>query len=290
MEQTIQELWALPINMKELPYDFHGYKLFTSDKLKLKFFEAILATSWGKYHAKNVNRLLKTGNIVPVIMNKGIISFLAKKFFSMDWSKEVQGLYSGELNKVLVFIDNNSNWMGVSSNKNIVKTTLHECMHLSANSNMNGFMKIMKPTFQTYYSSYYADIFSCENVNADKIVKTMVKLEGIFNSTLQSKLIKEIMDATSKSKLDKEEYENILKDLFTITRNFPLNPNLIMRYYSKYYHIFGPLNTAYMKTFKERNSYTSPVQELWALSEVAAVMVELLPVDPRVAKVLSNIK
>ena len=67
-------------------------------------------------------------------------------------------------------------------------------------------------------------------------------------------------------------------------------PNLLMRYYGKYYHIFGPLNKAYMQTFKERNSYTSPAQELWAISEVTAVMVELLPVDQRVSKLLTNIK
>jgi len=45
-----------------------------------------------------------------------------------------------------------------------------------------------------------------------------------------------------------------------------------------------------METFGERNKYTSPAQELWALSEVAAVMVELLPVDRRVSAILTNIK
>lgn len=289
--KTIQELWALPTQMKELPYDFYGYKLYTSDKLKLKFFEAILATDWGKFHAKNFKRLLDRQYVVPTFMDKGILNFLSKRFKG-DWTKNVQGVYSSELNKVLVFIDNNSNWLGLSSNKNLVKTTLHELMHLSADKNMAGFFRIMKPTFQKYYSYYFTDIFSCkEKLNVDKILKAMYAMEGKFSKPLHQKYIKEIV-ATIKPKttLDDDGYFNILKDIFMITSSFSLNPNLLMRYYSRYYHIFGPLNTAYMETFGERNRYTSPAQELWALSEVAAVMVELLPVDRRVSAIISNIK
>jgi hypothetical protein len=116
-------------------------------------------------------------------------------------------------------------------------------------------------------------------------------MEGIFSPNLQNKYVGEIKKATEKTtSLDKEEYLELLQDIYTITRSFPASPNLMLRYYSRYYHIFGPLNTAYVKVFKERNSYTSPAQELWALSEVAAVMVELVPVDQRVSKILSNIK
>jgi hypothetical protein len=290
-EQTLQELWALPRNMEPLSYDFHGKKLYSSDKLKLKFFEAVLATEWGKYHAKNIKRLVQDGYIVPALMTKNLLGFLAKKFLSKDWSKNVQGLYSSELDKVLVFIDNNSTWMGLSSNKVLVKTTLHETMHLSASKNMAGFFRVMKPTFEKYYSTYYGNIFSCDNLNVDKLLKVMYKMEGIFSSVLHKKLMDSVIAMVKpKTKLGEDEYSNILQDLFTATRVLPINPNLIMRLYPRYYHLFGPLNDAYMKTFRERNSYTSPVQELWALSEVAAVMVELLPVDKRVAQLLTNIK
>jgi len=192
-QETIQELWALPVNMKPLPFNFHGQKLYSSDKLKLKFFEAVLATPWGKYHAKNINRLLKTNNIVPALMDKGLLSFLSKKFLSKDWSKNVQGLYSSDLGKVIIFIDNNSNWLGLSSNKVLVKTTLHECMHLSATENINGFMKIMTPTFKKYYSSYFNKIFSCKNFNADKIIKALKPMEGLWSPSLFNKY----MDALS---------------------------------------------------------------------------------------------
>ena len=288
--QTIQEIWALPTEMKILPFKFQGIDLYTSDKLKLKFFEAVLATQWGKYHSKNIQRLLSRNFVVPCFMNKNILSYLAKKFTS-DWSKDIQGVYSGELEKVLIFIDNNSNWLGLSSNKKLVKTTLHELMHLSASKNMAGFYKILKPTFEKYYSEYFKHIFSCEKINVEKILKNLYKLEGIFSSQLHKNYMQEVEYATEhETKLDATEYENIFKDLFFITKVFPLNPQLVMRYYSRYYHMFGPLNSTYMKVFGERNRYTSPVQELWALSEVAAVMVELLPVDRRVSAVLSNIK
>jgi hypothetical protein len=290
-QQTLQELWALPRNMEPLPYDFHGKKLYSSDKLKLKFFEAVLATEWGKYHAQNLKRLVQDGYIVPALMTKNLIGFLAKKFLSKDWSKNVQGLYSSDLDKVLVFIDNNSTWMGLSSNKTLVKTTLHETMHLSASKNKPGFFKVMKTTFEKYYGSYYEDIFSCDSINTDQILKVMYKLEGIWSPSLHKQLIDAIVKAVKPTTdLSDEEYEHILQDVFTATRVLPTNPNLIMRFYPRYYHLFGPLNKAYLETFKERNSYTSPVQELWALSEVAAVMVELLPVDRRVSKLLSNIK
>jgi hypothetical protein len=290
-EQTIQELWALPTNMKELPYDFHGYKLYSSNKLKVKFFEAVLATDWGKYHAKNFKRLLTDGYVVPTFMDKGLLSFLSKRF-KRDWTKNVQGLYSEELDKVLVFIDNNSNWLGISSNKNLVKTTLHELMHLSASKNMAGFFRIMQPTFQKYYSSYFSDIFSCqEKLNVDAILKSLYNTEGRYSKALHTKYMTAIMDTIKpKTSLDEQEYDYIFKDIFLITSSFAVNPMLLMRYYSRFYHIFGPLNDAYTKTFKKRNSYTSPSQELWALSEVAAVMVELLPVDKRVGAILTNIK
>jgi len=290
-EQTIQELWALPTKMKELPFDFYGYKLYSSDKLTLKFFEAVLSTDWGRYHAKNLKRLLEKKYVVPTFMDKGILSFLSKRF-KRDWTKNVQGLYSDDLNKVIVFIDNNSNWLGVSSNKSLVKTTLHELMHLSASKNMAGFFRIMKPTFQKYYSSYFSDIFSCEeNLNVDEILKALYSTEGKFSKALHKKFMDSITNTIkSKTTLGEDEYYDIFKDIFLITSSFVTNPSLLLRYYSRFYHIFGPLNDAYMETFKERNSYTSPAQELWALSEVAAVMVELLPVDKRVSAILTNIK
>jgi hypothetical protein len=291
-KKTLNELWALPINMKELPFDFHGYKLYSSDKLKLKFFEAVLATPWGKHHAKNFQKLLKTNNIVPVLMEKNIRGFLAKKFLSRDWTKNVAGLYSSELGKVLVFIDNNSSWLGLSSNKELVKTTLHELMHLSASSNMVGFFKIMKPTFEQYYGNYYGDIFSCKNnPPMNNVLKALYRLEGVFSTSLHKKYMEALLDDVKPaSSLQNEEFNYLFQDIYTVTRQFPLAPNLLMRFYPRYYHIFGPLNDTYVKTFGERNSYTSPAQELWALSEVASVMVELLPVDGRVSKVLANIK
>jgi len=290
-KQTIQELWALPRQMTPLPFDFHGHKLYSSEKLKLKFFEAVLATDWGKYHAKNLKRLVQREFIVPVLMNKGILSFLAKKFVSRNWTKNVQGLYSGELRKVLVFIDNNSNWLGVSSNKHLVKTTLHECMHLSASDNMKGFFRIMQPTFKQYYGNYFSDIFACKKIDVTNILKALINLEGKFSINDHRKYMDALGQATKKeTSLDESQYNDMLQSVFTATRLFPMSPNLLMRYYPKFFHVFRPLNDAYIDTFNERNKYTTPAQELWALSEVAAVMVELLPTDKRVANVLSNIK
>jgi hypothetical protein len=125
----------------------------------------------------------------------------------------------------------------------------------------------------------------------DAILKALYNTEGKYSKPLHTKYMTAIMDTVkSKTSLDEKEFEYLFKDIFLITSSFAVNPMLLMRYYSRFYHIFGPLNDAYMKTFKERNSYTSPSQELWALSEVASVMVELLPVDKRVSAILSNIK
>lgn len=290
-QKTLQELWVLPRNMEPLPFKFHGRVLYSSDKLKLKFFEAMLSTEWGKYHAKNLKRLIQKNYIVPALMVKGILNFLKRKFVTEDWTKQVQGVFSSELDKVVVFIDNESSWMGHASNKVLVKTTLHETMHLSAEKNLAGFFKVMKPTFEQFYGEYYKDVFSCKQIDTTKILQAMYKMEGRFSKDIHRRLIEAVVEATKKeTTLDDGAYEEIMKDLYMITGTFPLSPNLLMRYYPRYYHMFGPLNRAYMKVFKERNVYTSPVQELWALSEVAAVMVELSPVDRRVANLLSNIK
>ena len=119
-QKTLQELWVLPRNMEPLPFKFHGKVLYSSDKLKLKFFEAMLKTKWGKYHAKNLQRLIQKDYIVPALMVKGIRDFLKRKFVSEDWTKAVQGVFSSQLDKVIVFIDNNSTWVGLSSNKALV--------------------------------------------------------------------------------------------------------------------------------------------------------------------------
>ena len=296
-QKTLQELWVLPRNMKTLPYKFHGRALYSSDKLKLKFFEAMLKTDWGKYHAKNFQRLIKQNYIVPTLMVHGIRNFLKRKFKSedkiegRDWTKDVQGVYSSEHEKVFVFIDNESSWYGHASNKILVKTTLHETMHLSAAKNNAGFLRVMKPTLEKFYEEYYKDIFSCRKVDVTKIIQAMHKGEGRFSKNLHNNFMKAVVDATqNETKLDEATYEEIMRDLYFITGYFPWSPELLARYYPRYYHMFGPINRAYRKTFGEKNVYTSPAQELWALSEVAAVMVELLPTDRRVANLLSNIK
>ncbi len=290
-QQTLQELWALPVNMKPLPYDFFGKKLYSSDKLKLKFFEAILSTPWGKHHAKNLQRLVQKNYIVPVIMTKGLLGFLSKKFLTKDWTKNLVGVYYPDLDKVFVFIDNSSTWMGLSSNKTLVKTTLHETMHLSAIKNKSGFFKVMQKTLKKYYENYYKEIFSCKKLNMDKVIKIMLQNEGEFYPSKHNKFIKALTEAVEPvTTMDEDAFLDRMQDINMVTRSFPISPQLIMRYYPRFYHLFGPLNTAYMQTFGERNKYTTPVQELWSLSEVASVMVELLPVDRRVSMLLSNIK
>lgn len=289
---NLNELWVLPINMVKLDFDFNGYELFSSDKLKLKFFDAVIATGWGKRHSRNLLRLIKVNKIVPVLMSQKIRSFLSKKLFSDDWSKDVLGVYDPYKKHVLIFIDNGSSFLGLSSNKELAKTTLHELMHLSATSNKAGFFKIMKPTLQQFYSNYYCDIFSCkQNLNLEKTLRALYGFEGYFSLASHKKLMTGLREETKPfSTLDDKEYDSLFSDIFMVTRNFPLSPNLLIKYYPRFYHIFGPLNDAYLKTFGERNKYTSPAQELWAMSEVASVMVELLPSDMRVSKVLDNIK
>lgn len=291
-QNNLNELWVLPINMTKLKFDFNGYELFSSDKLKLKFFEGVIATEWGKRHSKNLLRLIKADKIVPALMSKKIRTFLSKKLFSNDWTKDVLGVFDPHKKHVIIFIDNGSSWAGLSSNKELAKTSLHECMHLSAESNKAGFFKIMKPTLHKFYGDYFRNIFSCKGTpKLDKTLQALYKLDGYFSLTLHKRYMTALKNETQPfSTLDTKEYDSIFSDIFMVTRNFPLAPNLLVKFYPRFYHIFAPLNDAYISTFGERNKYTSPSQELWAISEVAAVMVELLPTDIRVSKILDNIK
>jgi hypothetical protein len=54
--------------------------------------------------------------------------------------------------------------------------------------------------------------------------------------------------------------------------------------------IFTSLNRAYWEAFGEKNKYTTPIQELISLSEVACVLSEMNPSDPVIKKLFQNAK
>jgi len=53
--------------------------------------------------------------------------------------------------------------------------------------------------------------------------------------------------------------------------------------------LFSSLNQAYRNAFGKKNTYTTPIQELVSLSEVACVLSEMKPQDSSIKRLFKTI-
>jgi len=293
MEDQLQELFSIPRGL-EPAYQMDNLTFYSSDKLKKNFVIAFMKSSRGKHVAKQIDSLVQKDIIIPCYKSKNILSFIKHKLTSDN--KYIMAFYAVEDKKVVVIIDNSSTIFGTSSNNELTSTTMHECMHLIAGRNLSKFVQVFKQNLINYYSAFYSDYFEIENINKKKIeeiIRFMIPLEKrgpeYANSKLAQyyRLIEQLFQGDSK--LDVGEFKARLTNMIVAAKLFVLSMNSLMKNARKFSMVFTSLNRAYQQAFGEKNKYTTPIQELISMSEVACVLSEMKPLDSSIKKLFQII-
>lgn len=293
MEDKLLELFSTPTGL-EPAYQMDNLTFYSSDKLKKNFVIAFLKSSKGKNVAKQIDSLVEKGIVIPCYKSKNVLSFIKHKLTSDN--KYIMAFYAVEDKKVVVIIDNSSTIFGTSSNNELTSTTMHECMHLAAGRNLNQFLKVFSPNLIKYYSAFFSDYLKIENINQSKIrafINYLKEFEKRGPSYANRKLgeyftvIENLF--LEDSKLDKDVFNKRLTDMVVACKLFILSISSLMKNARKFAMVFTSLNRAYETAFGEKNKYTTPIQELVSLSEIACVLAEMRPLDPVIKKIFTII-
>lgn len=294
MDDYLNELFAPPIGLKPA-YSMGSTTFYSSDKLKNRFILAFKKSSKGKMIASEIQKLVEDDVIIPCYNSKNLLSFIKHKL-SKGVNKFIAAFYVIEDKKVIVLIDNSATVFGSSSNNEIASTTMHECMHLIAAKNLPKFVKVFLPKLKAYYSEFFKDYLQLKTVDSKKIneyIKYMLKFEknGSMYANRNLANLYKLLETLflSDSNLSEQDFKIRLTNLIVATKLFIVNMPSLMRSANKFAMVFTSLNRAYQQAFGEKNKYTTPIQEMISLSEVACVLSEMKPKDPVIKKLFQII-
>jgi hypothetical protein len=292
----INELFSVPVGLKPV-INLDGTKFYSSPKLKASFSLAFKKSSKGRSVSKEVAELVDREIIVPCYKSKNIFSFIKKKLTKGDINDYILAFYNVDEKRVVVIIDNNVSIFGTAANNELVSTTMHECMHLSAGKNLRGFLRYFESYLQRYYIEFLSDYFKLEKVSSNQIddfIKYLIKYEmrgpRYANRDLANyfRFIEETFKGSSK--LESQDFQLRLTNYIVAAKLFIVSPNSLFKNHRKFSMVFTSLNRAYWEAFGEKNKYTTPIQEIITLSEVACVLSEMKPTEPVIRKLFKNAK
>jgi len=294
MEDYLNELFAPPIGLEPV-YNIDGITFYSSQKLKEKFVFAFDKSSKGKHIKSEIQKLVEKGIIIPCYKSNNLLSFMKHKL-TKGAHKYIMAFYAVDDKKVVVIIDNSATVFGSSSNNELASTTMHECMHLVAGKNLPKFIKIFLPKLREYYSSFFTDYLKLKSVATKDInayIKYMMQFEKrgamYANKNLSNlyRLIESLF--ASNSNLNEHEFQLRLTNLIVATKLFIVSMPSLLNSGRKFSMVFTSLNQAYRTAFGEKNKYTTPIQEMISLSEVACVLAEMKPTDSSIKKLFQAI-
>jgi len=284
----INELFSLPVNLKEV-MTVDGFKLFSSDNLKENFILAFNKSSKGKMVAEDVEKMVNDELIIPCYLTKNLWAFFKSKAFGSEY-KDVLAFYHIDSKKVVILIDNNSTVFGTSNNNELASTTMHECMHLIAGRAFPKFLSTMKNTLEIYYSNFFRKYLSLKSIdeNAANNYITFIKqfdLAGPDAISSKINLFTQVIvsNFTESTLLPKDYTSRVIKLAVTVKVSSANMPTFLQKAQNFSMVVTG-LNQAYLDSFGDRNTYTTPFQELFSVSEVACVLTEMQPNNPTIRK------
>lgn len=291
----LQELVAAPISLT-LEAVIDGTKFYSSDNLKKKFILAFEKSSKGKHITKEMEVLVQDRKLVlPCYKSKNLFGFIKRKLTGGP-EKYILGFYHIEKKKVVVLIENSMTIFGTAANNELVSTTMHECMHLVAGKNLNKFKSVFIRYLQSYYTEFIKEYLQVENVpkkEIDNLIKYISVLEkrgaGFANKDLGNYYRLLLSSFKSSSSLEGMEFEERIRDLVVAIKLFVMHMPTLIRNARKYAMLFTSLNRAYFNAFGKRNTFTTPIQELISLSEIACVLSEMEPQAPVIRKLFNII-
>lgn len=291
----IQELVAAPISLS-LETVIDGTKFYSSDNLKKKFVLAFEKSSKGKDIAKDMASLVLDKKLVlPCYKSKNLFGFIKKKLTGGP-EKYILGFYHIEEKKVVVLIENSVTIFGTAANNELVSTTMHECMHLIAGRDFNKFRAVFMAHLKAYYSEFIKEYLTVENVPSkgiDELINYISILEkrgaGFANKDLGNYYRLLYAQFKNYTKLDDQEFDQRLTDFVVAIKLFIMHMPTLIRNARKYVMLFRSLNRAYYNAFGRKNEYTTPIQEMISLSEIACVLAEMEPQAPVIRKLFKII-
>ena len=280
----IQELMAAPISLS-LETVIDGSKFYSSDKLKRKFVEAFAKSSKGKDITSQIESLVEKKFVMPCYKSKGLFSFIKRKLIG-DPDKYILGFYHIKEKRVIVLIENSVSIIGTAANNELVSTTMHECMHLIAGRNFSKFTQVFSNYLNAYYTEFvkhYFNVDSPDQKSIREMMKFIAGLEkrgpGYANSQLKNyyRLMYSLFGNVTV--LTDQDFDQRLTDMVVALKLMIMHIASLMKNARKYQMLFTSLNSAYYNAFGKKNQYTTPIQELISLSEIACVFAEMAPHD-----------
>jgi len=290
----IQELMAMPLSLS-LETTIDGSKFYSSDSLKAKFVEAFAKSSKGSQVTAQIESLVQKKLVMPCYKSKNLFSFIKKKLTG-DPDKYILGFYHVKDKKVVVLIEHAVSIIGTAANNDLVSTTMHECMHLSAGRNFSKFTSTFFRYLHAYYTQFVDSYFGVNYPDPKKVSELMKYIANLerrgpeyANKDLGNyyRLIAKLFGADTT--LAPEDFDQRLTDMVVALKLMIMHMPSLLKNIRKYQMMFTSLNAAYLNAFGKRNQYTTPMQELISLSEVACVFVEMNPHDSVVKKLFQII-
>ena len=134
-------------------------------------------------------------------------------------------------------------------------------------------------------------------IGVNKKIGELIKYMAVFERRGPSYANKELGNYfrkiyslfSSDTQLDGEEFQERLTNVIVALKLFIVHMPSLMKNARKYVMVFTSLNHAYFQAFGKKNQYTTPLQELISLSEVACVLSEMNPQDSTIKKLFQII-
>lgn len=300
---NISELFTIPRGTLELAGSFYGAKVYTSDKLKQVYVNAIRKSSKGGPVFKTVEDLVNRNIIIPAYKSKSLFKSILK-LQPVDL-EGISGVAIPDIKKIYILIETEANIFSFISNNAVASVTIHEMVHLLSMKNPNLFFKTFLDEFKEFYGFYFCRLLSCrketiKNEKLETLCRFIYSIEtGKYSSIpvflkLYDNLIRETFQEGST--LDPQDFEKVLHDfitsIYTIFKAMDQgSQNLITKITVYFKSIYLPLYVTYKHVFGADLATNKQVafQELFAPSEIISTFTLVKAIPPKVYKALEKL-
>jgi len=183
MNTNLNELFALPINAKQVAVFDSKIKLYTSAYLINQYSNALASSKYTANAYDIIKNMILSKKIIPVYMNKNIFSYAFTKFYGNDnIISSSLAFYDPSSDKIYILISSNTT-LGFVSNNWIAKLTIHELMHMACAYGKDKFKNLFINEYRNFYNIFFhlmadADI---TDKSSKSILKDVDKYIDIFH-------------------------------------------------------------------------------------------------------------
>jgi|TARA_Y100000310_G_scaffold339250_1_gene431373 hypothetical protein len=256
-----------------------GHPVYSSDKLKKTFIEALENQKILKPVIKDIERLIAKKKIIPCYTEKNLLNVIMRKAFSNAIDNSTYGLYEVKRKKIYILFDANVKYFMWLDNEVLSQVVIHELMHYHAMNYVSQFYSSFKSDLEKYYREFlklYLRV-NTSKVKVSSIINFCVKefesdskfsRNSIFKlSKVYDKVLKEVIPD---KETRKREIVNILSVIKVYILNMDAFASNVQRGDPKTIKLLVSLLYAY-KALGVKNPATLPIQEIIFPSEVIAI-------------------